>query len=627
MRRRERLRAEVELLDSVHREAQAGRDRIISEQRRRSDLVAARDSQEAGVAELEAEARRAAPVIAAAVARNEAAQTALAEAQSALRAAQSTYRGARWDHEHHRSLIDHEQLRERWQRTIAAQKKLSDAESSLQSVRVDRELVDRIEAARLGVVRAEAALQSVGVRLEGTALSELTLRVDGVEKTFAAGEEIGTTVAQEMALSVPGVARLLVRAGAESRNLVTELNRAREEYHNLCGSGGVSDLAEARRAAADRERAARNRQEAITAIRRDLRDLTPEVLRQKIGELCRRTDRYAAERPSDPPLPATYDEAKQIAAEMKDLLAERRTEYTMRQAEAESAARSREKQELREATLAGRTRNAQDALAEAERQLALAREERSDSELEEESRSARAKVQDAFDALVRAGEHLGAADPDSIVILLDNERAAGRRAAEELRGTREEERELRASLRLRGEEGLYSRLGEAERRRRSMEREHQRMEARAAAAELLHARFAARRQESQKRYHAPLTDRIEKLGRIVFGPGFGVELGDDLEVVRRTLGGVTLDVDHLSAGAREQLGLLSRLACAVIVSPDGGGAPVIIDDALGWSDPDRLSRMGAAIGAAGRQCQIIILTCTPGRYARVGNARVIRLPA
>ena len=98
-------------------------------------------------------------------------------------------------------------------------------------------------------------------------------------------------------------------------------------------------------------------------------------------------------------------------------------------------------------------------------------------------------------------------------------------------------------------------------------------------------------------------------------------------MTRRTLDDVTLDVDQLSAGAREQLGLLSRLACAVIVSPDGGGAPVIIDDALGWSDPPHLVRMGATIAAAGKECQIIILTCTPGRYAHVGNAKVIRRPA
>ena len=51
----------------------------------------------------------------------------------------------------------------------------------------------------------------------------------------------------------------------------------------------------------------------------------------------------------------------------------------------------------------------------------------------------------------------------------------------------------------------------------------------------------------------------------------------------------------------------------------------MIDDALGWSDPQRLQNMGAAIAAAGKQCQVVVLTCTPGRYSHVGNAKVITL--
>ena len=623
----ERLRGEVDRLERAHREAKGLRDRIVSEQRRRDDLVSAHNSRSAELAELEAEARRSAPVIEAAIAHSEEAQDALEEAQSTLHVAKADYRAARGDHEHHRSLIDHEQLRERWQRTITAQYRLRDAEVYLQSAKVDDDLLARIEEAHLAVVRADSAVHSAGARLTGTALSEISMRIDGDEVRFGAGEAIRGIVAQEMEFLALGVAELLIQTGTESRNLVTELNRAREQFRDLCASGGVSDLAEARRAVADREEAERTRQEAIAAIRRDLRDLTPEVMQEKIKEIGRRIDRYAAERPSDPPLPSTYEKAKQMAAQMRDLLTERRQQYRMLQADVESAAGKRREQLLGKATLEVRIEDGRYAVEEAERLLMRAREERSESELEEDLRSAQNRVDDASGSLAQAREDLSAADPDSVQVLLDNAQAASRRAVGELRDNQEEERELRASLKLRGEEGLHTRLGEAQRRMRSVRRQHERLEARANAAELLHAKFGARRQESRLRYQAPLSERIEEFGRIVFGSDFKVEMGDDLEVVGRTLEGVTLDVDQLSAGAREQLGLLSRLACAVIVSPGGGGAPVIIDDALGWSDPDRLSRMGAAIGAAGQRCQIIILTCTPGRYAHVGNARVIRIPA
>ena len=151
------------------------------------------------------------------------------------------------------------------------------------------------------------------------------------------------------------------------------------------------------------------------------------------------------------------------------------------------------------------------------------------------------------------------------------------------------------------------------------------MEARAAAVELLHDVLDRHRREARRRIVAPFRDRIEELGRIVFGPTLQVELDEDLRIARRTLEGVSVDFSQLSTGAQEQLGIIGRLACAMIVSADGG-APVVIDDALGWTDPSRLEAMGAAIAMAGRDCQIIVLTCTPGRYAKVGTAEVIRLP-
>ena len=76
-------------------------------------------------------------------------------------------------------------------------------------------------------------------------------------------------------------------------------------------------------------------------------------------------------------------------------------------------------------------------------------------------------------------------------------------------------------------------------------------------------------------------------------------------------------------GSKEQLGILMRLAAARIVSKQGG-VPLIIDDALGFSDPTRLKAMGAAIASAGNDCQVILLTCTPGRFTHVGCAEVVR---
>jgi len=128
----------------------------------------------------------------------------------------------------------------------------------------------------------------------------------------------------------------------------------------------------------------------------------------------------------------------------------------------------------------------------------------------------------------------------------------------------------------------------------------------------------------RRAYVAPLREKLESLGRIVFGQDFAVELDDDLRVARRTLDGTTLDVEQLSTGAREQLAVLARLAVAAITAADGG-VPVLLDDALGWSDPQRLERMAAAFHVAARDSQVIVLTCVPERYAAIGSATTVRL--
>ncbi len=51
--------------------------------------------------------------------------------------------------------------------------------------------------------------------------------------------------------------------------------------------------------------------------------------------------------------------------------------------------------------------------------------------------------------------------------------------------------------------------------------------------------------------------------------------------------------------------------------------PVIIDDALGYTDPGRLKLMGAVLAQAGKAGQVIVLTCTPERYAHLGKVNVV----
>jgi uncharacterized protein YhaN len=92
------------------------------------------------------------------------------------------------------------------------------------------------------------------------------------------------------------------------------------------------------------------------------------------------------------------------------------------------------------------------------------------------------------------------------------------------------------------------------------------------------------------------------------------------------LDGRSLPYRSLSVGAREQLSLLARLACALLVDPEEG-VPLLLDDALGHSDPGRLEAMAGVLSLAAARSQVVILTCSPDRFGAVPGARVVRLGA
>ena len=54
---------------------------------------------------------------------------------------------------------------------------------------------------------------------------------------------------------------------------------------------------------------------------------------------------------------------------------------------------------------------------------------------------------------------------------------------------------------------------------------------------------------------------------------------------------------------------------------DEGPAPVVVDDALGATDPERLSRMNLLFDQVGTKTQVLVLTCFPQRFDRVNAAR------
>ena len=77
-------------------------------------------------------------------------------------------------------------------------------------------------------------------------------------------------------------------------------------------------------------------------------------------------------------------------------------------------------------------------------------------------------------------------------------------------------------------------------------------------------------------------------------------------------------VGELSFGAREQMGVISRLAYADLLKEAGRPTLIILDDALVHSDDQRLGQMKRVLFDAAQRHQVLLFTCHPGVWRDMG---------
>lgn len=258
--------------------------------------------------------------------------------------------------------------------------------------------------------------------------------------------------------------------------------------------------------------------------------------------------------------------------------------------------------------------------------LAGERASLSDESLAAKAEAERQLAHTAEQRVVELEQTLAAAQPEMIAAeLTEAQDVAGalRRRRDAADATLNE---ISIELAVLRSEGRKGRLDAAETELEHATSRHTRVGDRARAAQLLRSVMCRHRDDTRKRYVEPYRAELQRLGRPVFGPSFEIDVDSDLRILNRTLGGVTVPYESLSGGAKEQLGILARLAGAALVAKEDT-VPVVVDDALGFTDPDRLAKMGEVFDSVGAHGQVIVLTCSPTRYDGVTGAHRIDLNA
>jgi DNA repair exonuclease SbcCD ATPase subunit len=611
--------------------AEARRDAALAEEReavqalrQRSQLQTAHAAAEADLAQRAEDIESGEPALLGAHAELAHAERALAGARAAVEAASQDDSVRRADLAYRRAERELALLRERRERLQAARAAVVAARLEIEALPIDEACVREIGDAERAVERAQARVESEGPLVQLTAHTELRASLDGRSVELAEGELLERRVAESLLLSVPGVVDVTVVAGAGVAARVKTLEEARTRWRGLCAECGVDGHAGAVRALAARREAER-RLEEHEQLADELRGPESEArLDLRVAEAEEHIRTYLSGRARALSLPPDAQRAEARVAEAHGAMQQARRAFFDAE-QRRDALRERHRQlSDRHRETAVRLELAEQHFRDLDERLARARTDRSDEAAEEELEKRAAKARQLEAAGAEARGQLADAAPQAAELRLEQQRSERERCARELAKAREEAAHVSARLEVRGEAGLYEQLGQAQGERERRESDHAGLARRARAARLLLATLREERERARRGYAEPLERRIEEIGRQVFGESFQVELDEELRVSRRILDGVSLPFDQLSAGAREQIALLVRLAVARLVGREGG-APVILDDALGHSDAERLASIGRTLSRAAADCQILVLTCTPERYRHVEGARVVQL--
>ncbi|MDH1379661.1 AAA family ATPase [Comamonas aquatica] len=465
-----------------------------------------------------------------------------------------------------------------------------------------REGTDRLRTAK-------AKLDAVSTALEFELQPDAKVRVAGAE---VKGAERLTVVART-GIDIEGVGRITVLPGGEDlQSLIGDRDRQRDELAVLLQSLGVVNLA----AAEARERLHAQRVAEANAATSVLAAHAPKGLAALEADVAA--------------LSIKLTEAKQTLETLALAVGAETASVPVSQAESdESSARTAlddASAQLNEAKLAVSEANA--LVSAAQDELAAARATLNDPLRADKKAAASHALTDAL-----AHETTARANVDALaeqlrtlnvsILQQDVERfersakqleaAHGQRAGEIIR--------LEAELEAKGALGLEEVAADKQRELDQVSRRCAELERRAKALSHLWKLLTEKRSALARRLRAPLQRHLNHYLQILF-PGSSIEVSEDLSPGRITRigsnGAETGEFDELSVGAREQMGVVARLAYADLLREAAKPTLLILDDALVHTDKDRLDQMKRVLYDAASRHQILVFSCHPQAWQDLG---------
>jgi len=493
------------------------------------------------------------------------------------------------------------ELNEQLAEAETARRALEEGEAQLSLLKIPPDAIDELHALEvdIGKLRAveEAARPSLVIDYKTDAVGVVTMDgtplIDGEERTYDGQAQ----------LTVPGFGMITLRSNRPVRS-DNHLEQAEAKRRTLLASMGVDNLSMAR----TRQVRAQQMDADLRELRGRLSLLAPEGLPKLREKVAADSDSASTE----------VLELEQEPVQVRAALAE-----------AEER-RKKARQVLREAEpLQAR---ADQAFVAAETALASLMADRAQvmailgpEEARGEREQALSNTLDDLDrTLVEADAHakrLGAAavDLESLEATLKRARSIEEATDREVSTLRETIAGLNAEIRARSDEAVEEKWRETAEALSAAMARAQAFEKEVAVLQRLVTGLETARSDARELYLKPVMVELAPLLRLLFDD-VAITF-DDKTLLPQTIlrNGQEEDVDRLSGGMREQLSVLTRLAFARLLARDGRPAPVILDDALVYSDDDRIEKMFDALHRQSRDQQIIVFSCRQRAFQKLGG--------
>ncbi|WP_114285646.1 AAA family ATPase [Candidatus Halocynthiibacter alkanivorans] len=460
--------------------------------------------------------------------------------------------------------------------------------------------------------RAEAAQGEVSklnavVEAQATTLS---MTYDGAARVTRNGAIVpaGQPLALdgETFLDLPGIGRMTIHAQAAGEEGKTRLATGESALKDILSHAGAASLQEARRLATTRVEA---------ETKADLAQAVLDTLAPN-GIAALRTAKadadLAATGAHNEELPAIADlEAHLMQAEETEEGTQRRLNGT----DAEYASSRETTVKLQAAAdTAEHTLERANADAGPEDTRAHRRAER--LRIQAQEQGALAKTEADLQAMIAA-----APDPDTVAAELKRAEDTVTAARQERVQVGERLAALSSEIRTLAGNGIEEHRDELEGQLEAAGATEARFARQAAALTRLQAALDTERDAARDTYFGPVQEELKPLLSILHRDAV---LSFDSESLLPT--GLMRDqaeetLEDLSGGTKEQIAILTRLAFARLFARQGRHMPIILDDALVYSDDDRIIKMFTALTRVAQDQQILVFSCRQLAFQDLGGAR------